>query len=147
MCAVLFISRADILQHVTVGYQHLGGLDRERFGVHFWIVDRQLQIHMAEITPMEAFPNPQILALRVLVQTRIRTECRLGVAAVSIGKTQAASAAFHSSERVAIRIPSLPVLNWRFLIFSANSIPLMVIAALSNRLNPSIGRIRCFTRR
>ena len=83
----------------------------------------------------------------VLVQTRARTECRLGVAAVSVGKSQAASAAFHSSDIVDIRIPSLPVLNWRFLIFSANSIPLRVIAALSNRLNPSIGRIRCFTRR
>src|SRR5205085_2478791 len=43
--------------------------------------------------------------------------------------------------------PNLPVLNWPFLIFSANSIPLIVIAALSNRLNPSIGRILCFTRR
>src|SRR5215471_7363645 len=82
-----------------------------------------------------------------LVQTRVRTECRLGVAAVNVGKSQAASAAFHNSDRGDIRIPSLPVLNWRFLIFSANSIPLMVIAALSNRLNPSIGRIRCFTRR
>ena len=68
------------------------------------------------------------------------------VAAVSVGKGQAASAAFHSSDIVDIRIPSLPVLNWRFGTFSANSIPLMVIAALSNRLNPSIGRIRCFTR-
>jgi hypothetical protein len=29
----------------------------------------------------------------------------------------------------------LPVLNWP----SANSIPLMVTAALSNRLNPNIG--------
>jgi len=36
-----------------------------------------------------------------------------------VGKSQAASAAFHSSDRVDIRIPSLPVLNWRFLIFSA----------------------------
>ena len=37
---------------------------------------------------------------------------------------------------VALRPPSLPVLNWPFLIFSANSISLMVTAAFSNRLNP-----------
>src|SRR5215472_12710773 len=48
---------------------------------------------------------------------------------------------------VASAPPSLPVLNCPFLIFSANSIPLIVTTALSNRLNPSIGRIRCFTRR
>jgi hypothetical protein len=58
---------------------------------------------------------------------------------------QAASAAFQSSDGVHFRCPNLPVLNWPFLIFSANSIPLIVIAALSNRLNPSIGRILCFT--
>jgi hypothetical protein len=60
---------------------------------------------------------------------------------------QAASAALHSSDMVALHPPSLLVLNWPFLIFSANSIPLMVTAAFSNRLNPSIGRIRCLTRR
>ena len=38
---------------------------------------------------------------------------------------------------VAFQLLSLPVLNWPFLIFSANSIPLIVTAALSNRLNPS----------
>jgi hypothetical protein len=59
----------------------------------------------------------------------------------------AASAACHSSDIVALRPPNLPVLNCPFLIFSASSIPLIVIAAWSNRLNPSIGRIRCFTRR
>jgi len=48
---------------------------------------------------------------------------------------------------VAFRILSLPILNWPFLIFSANSIPLMVAAAWSNRLNPGIGRIRRLTRR
>ena len=30
-------------------------------------------------------------------------------------------------------------LNWFFLIFSANSMPRIVTAAVSNRLNPSIG--------
>ena len=38
-------------------------------------------------------------------------------------------------------------LNCCFLIFSANSMPRIVTAAVSNRLNPSIGRIRCFIRR
>src|SRR5260370_36689783 len=60
---------------------------------------------------------------------------------------QAASAAFHNSDIVAFRPPSLPVLYCPFLIFSANSIPEIVTAALSNRLNPSMGRIRCFTLR
>ncbi len=35
---------------------------------------------------------------------------------------EAASAALHSSDMVAIRFLSLPILNWPFLIFSANSI-------------------------
>src|SRR6202162_4326121 len=60
---------------------------------------------------------------------------------------QAASAAFHSCVIVAWHRPSLPVLNCPFLIFSASSIPEIVTTALSNRLNPSIGRIRCFTLR
>jgi len=60
---------------------------------------------------------------------------------------QAASAAFHNSEIVAFRPSSLPVLYCPFLIFSANSIPEIVTAALSNCLNPSMGRIRCFTLR
>jgi hypothetical protein len=34
-----------------------------------------------------------------------------------------------------------------FLIFSANSMPRIVPAAVSNRLNPSIGRMRCLIRR
>src|SRR6266481_5552359 len=49
---------------------------------------------------------------------------------------QAASAEFHSSVIVALHPPSLPVLNCPFLIFSASSIPEIVTAALSNRLNP-----------
>src|SRR6202521_2674857 len=54
---------------------------------------------------------------------------------------QAARAAFHSSIIVALPPPSLPVLNCPFLIFSASSIPEIVTTVLSNRLNPSIGRI------
>jgi hypothetical protein len=40
---------------------------------------------------------------------------------------QAASAPLHSSDMPGLRLPNLPVLNWPFLIFSANSIPLMVM--------------------
>src|SRR5215831_11135340 len=65
----------------------------------------------------------------------------------ALDRHQAASASFHSSDLVASAPPSLPVLNCPFLIFSANSIPLIVTTAWSNLLNPSIGRIRCFTRR
>jgi hypothetical protein len=50
-------------------------------------------------------------------------------------RAQAASAALHSSDMLGLELPNLPVLNWSFLIFSANSIPLMVTAALSKRLN------------
>ena len=41
----------------------------------------------------------------------------------------------------------LPTLNWCFLILAASSMPLIVTAAVSKRLKPSIGLIRCFTRR
>jgi hypothetical protein len=41
----------------------------------------------------------------------------------------------------------VPILNCCFRIFSASSIPLIVIVAVSNRLNPSIGRTRCLMRR
>ena len=71
---------------------------------------------------------------------------RLGSAWLSgLRWPQAASAAFHNSDIVAFRPPSLPVLYCPFLIFSANSIPEIVTAAFSNRLNPSMGRVRCFT--
>ena len=57
--------------------------------------------------------------------------------------------------RTAVQIPGAVVacpvsglrLNCCFLIFSASSMPRIVTAAVSNRLNPSIGRIRCFIRR
>ena len=63
--AVFFVFLAGVLQDVAIRYQNFSRLYGERFGVHFGIVDGQLQIHMAEITPVEAFPNLQILALRV----------------------------------------------------------------------------------
>ena len=69
------------------------------------------------------------------------------MSSVAADGAQAASAAFHNSDMVAFRPPNLPVLNCPFLIFSANSIPEIVTVARSNRLNPSMGRIRCFTRR
>ncbi len=70
------------------------------------------------------------------------TDRELGAQAAS-----AASAAFHSSVIVALHPPSLPALNCLFLSFSASSIPEIVTAALSNRLKPSMGRIRCFALR
>ena len=42
---------------------------------------------------------------------------------------------------------NFPTLNCCFLIFAASSIPLIVAAAASKSLKPSIGRIRCLTRR
>jgi hypothetical protein len=47
----------------------------------------------------------------------------------------------------AVTIFSVSGLMLNFLIFSANSMPRLVKVAVSNRLNPSIGRIRCFTGR
>ena len=57
--------------------------------------------------------------------------------------------------RTAVQIPGAVVacpvsglrLNCCFLIFSASSMPRIVTAAVSNRLNPSIGLTRCFIRR
>src|ERR1700757_3254545 len=61
---------------------------------------------------------------------------------------------FHAAStaaQVSGAVVSLPVrglrLNWCFLIFSASSMPRIVTAAVSNRLNPSIGLTRCFIRR
>ncbi len=93
-----------------------------------------------------SYPMPSIKRLwcklkakRSSVGLRLFSDRELGV--------QDASAEFHSSVIVASHPPSLPVLNCPFLIFSASSIPEIVTTALSNRLNPSIGRIRCFTLR
>jgi hypothetical protein len=72
---------------------------------------------------------------QALVQTRVRGGVGRAFPPWVFAMGQAASAAFHISDMVAFRILSLPVLNWP----SANSIPLMVTAALSNRLNPNIG--------
>ena len=92
--------------------------------------------------------NKPLIVPTALVQTQGRGEARWGHASLSARDgDHAASAALHSSDMVALQPPSLPVLNWPFLIFPANSMPLMVAAAFSNRLNPSIGRIRCLTRR
>src|SRR5690348_12395286 len=44
-----------------------------------------------------------------------------------------------NSAAMAEPMGSLPTLNCTFLIFSASSIPLIVIAAVLKRLNPSIG--------
>src|SRR5215472_15245899 len=65
MAAVPFVLRAHVLQNVAIRYQHLFRLHREWLRVRLEIVDSQLQIHMAEITPSEPLPNPQLLALRV----------------------------------------------------------------------------------
>ena len=61
-----------------------------------------------------------------------RQSVRLGSGWLSeLRWAQAASAAFHNSDIVAFRPPSLPVFYCPFLIFSANSIPEIVTAALS----------------
>src|SRR5271166_610749 len=59
----------------------------------------------------------------------------------------AARTSAQSARTVTAFLVSSLRLNWFFLIFSANSMPRIVTAAVSNRLNPSIGRIRCLIRR
>src|SRR5215471_3977271 len=54
----------------------------------------------------------------------------------ALDRHQAASGAFHSSDMVASAPPRLPVLNCPFLIFSANSIPLIVTTPWSNSFEP-----------
>jgi hypothetical protein len=118
---------------------------------------------MSFLRHQEIFPSDEgasfaanALAHRSVVRTRdIGLWCKLKPTGGSVVLAwlselrwaQAASAASHNSDIVAFRPPSLPVLNCPFLIFSANSIPEIVTAALSNRLNLSMGRIRCFTLR
>ena len=59
----------------------------------------------------------------------------------------AAKAARQISGILAVDPPRLPILNWPFLIFSANSTPTITTAAVAKRFILSIGRSRCFTRR
>ena len=56
---------------------------------------------------------------------------------------QADNAARQISGSVARHPPSLPILNCPFLIFSASSIPLITMSAVSKLLSPNIGRNRC----
>ena len=72
---------------------------------------------------------------------------RRGVERSSRFGDYAATTAAQIAGTVVGRPGSLPTLNWCFLIFAASSIPLIVTAAVSKRLKPSIGPIRCFTRR
>src|SRR6516225_109211 len=60
---------------------------------------------------------------------------------------QAAGTAAQISGAVAAFPVTALRLNWCFLIFAASSMPRIATAAVSNRLNPSIGRTRCFIRR
>ena len=89
--------------------------------------------------------GPEILAL---VQFWLRP--KVGEVVTSLFVTivnYAASAARQISGIVALLPPSLPVLNCPFLIFSINSIPLIVTTAEEKFFRPTIARIRCFTRR
>jgi hypothetical protein len=79
----------------------------------------------------------------VLVQMYKRRELRRRVDVRNYAATTAAQIA----GMVFGRPGSFPTLNWCFLIFAASSTPRMVTAAVSKRLKPSIGPIRCFTRR
>src|SRR5450755_1580521 len=54
---------------------------------------------------------------------------------------------FHICGIVAVLPPSLPILNCRFLIFSASSTPAMTTIDVRKLFSPNIGRSRCFTRR
>jgi hypothetical protein len=69
--------------------------------------------------------------------------------ALSIGSDlrYAAKAACQISGMLAIIPPSLPIWNCPFLIFSANSIPLITTAAVWEFFRPTITRMRCLTRR
>ena len=54
MHSVLLVLVTDRLQHVTVRQEKFRGLDREGPRVHHWIVNRNGDVHMAEITTMSA---------------------------------------------------------------------------------------------
>src|SRR5271166_4573258 len=106
--------------------------------------DAKLAQHRVSLR-RKAFANPFRRAIgRVLVQILLSVCICL---ARRLSRFQAA--------KTAVQIPGAVVacpvsglrLNCCFLIFSANSMPRIVTAAVSNRLNPSIGRTRCFIRR
>jgi hypothetical protein len=80
--------------------------------------------------------------LGVLVQTFVRGKLRRTNRAVC---DYAAITAVQMAGIMDGLAGSFPILNCCFLIFAASSIPLIVTAAVWNRLKPSIGRIRCFT--
>ena len=80
----------------------------------------------------------------VLVQTFQRTQVAWEDRAVC---DYAATTAVQMAGIVVGRPDSLPTLNCCFRILLPVQFPLIVTAAVWNRLNPSIGRIRCFTRR
>ena len=98
----------------------------------------------SKVTAPRTFYNHNVSSLARWLWCKLDSVARLaGLFCIEFPQWgQAASATLHSSDMVAFRFLSLPVLNWPFLIFSANSIPLRVTDALSNRLNPSIGRTR-----
>jgi hypothetical protein len=64
-----------------------------------------------------------------------------------ITASYAANAVRQISGIVALLPPSLPTLNCPFLIFSVNSIPLIVTPAAEKLFNSTIARIGCFARR
>ena len=87
----------------------------------------------------------------LMVALPIRFLCKISKVYVFVGRMifarlQAKTAAHISGAVIAFPVSGLR-LNCCFLIFSANSMPRIVTAAVSNRLNPSIGLTRCFIRR
>jgi hypothetical protein len=138
---------------------HLGGKldERRRDGGRVLRGDQDTCPFVAHLTDNFDEACDQVLAFDVLVSLIENNKfvkgfwCKLFEVRKSrwrdCGGDYAATTVAQIAGIVAGRPGSLPTLNCCFLIFAASSIPLIVIAAASKRLNPSIGRIRCFMRR
>ncbi len=63
--AVLLVFVAEIFEDVSVGLKLVRHLDGEGLRVHLRIVDRNLDVHVAEIAAAIAFHDPHGFAVRV----------------------------------------------------------------------------------
>src|SRR5580704_36589 len=60
-----FVFGAEVFRDVVVRLKKFGELDGECFGVHLGVVDGYLDIHVAEVAPVEPFRQVQALAVRM----------------------------------------------------------------------------------
>ena len=104
------------------------------------------QLRPGQVVVMDNLSAHQVEGVRARIGSGANLTCgKFGRCDISIdpNSDQADNMARQISGSVARRPPSLPILNCPFLIFSASSIPLITMSAVSKLLSPNIGRNRC----